>query len=165
MSTIAVFGSDCTCHMTLTQAITPNILNHYSDPQNTIALIHFVDSNITKIGLYDMLEHEVYPWTIDYETLEDDYHDNLQFVMSFWKKHKPTPGTMNVEDAIIWVGFRSNPGFWYGKGDANSGFLSEGLEPYDDDENFILDSHPECRSIPNWVFEYVSKEIIYHSFD
>lgn len=115
MSSMCIIDGREIRRTTLLQVVTPNILSQYNDPQNTIVLVHFVKSDITRIGLYDMLEHEVYPWTIDYETLETDYHDNLQFVMNLWKKHKSAPDDMDIEDVVIWVGFRSNPGFWYGK--------------------------------------------------
>lgn len=161
MSSMCIIGSDTHRRMTLLQAIAPDMLSYYNSTQDTVALVHFVKSGITKMSMYDMLEHELYPWSVDYETLETDYHDNLQFCMNFWKKNKSTPTDLNLEDIIIWVGFRANPGYWYGKGDAHTGFVSDGILPYDENENFILDSHPEQRTTPNWVLEFINEQMVY----
>ncbi|MCM1225149.1 MAG: hypothetical protein NC548_62930 [Lachnospiraceae bacterium] len=111
-----------------------------------------------------MLEHELRPWTIEHETLESDYHDNLQFAMSIYGNTKQVPDKLNEEPIAIWVGFRSNPGFWYGTGDAKSGFIIKGTEPYDENECFILDSHPEYRNTPKWVFDFIAGTIFNRSF-
>lgn len=135
--------------------IVPDIIACYSNNQETVALVHFVDSNVTKMGIYDMVEHELRPWTVDYSKLEMDYYDNLSYCINFWNKTKPDPLNIITEDAVIWVGFQPSPGYWHGRGDAKSGFIVDGLVPYDDDEYFILDSHPDQRVIPNWVMKFI----------
>lgn len=140
--------------------IVPDILDFYSNNQETVALVHFVTSNITKLGIYDMLEHVLLPWSVDYDVLEIDYHDNLSYCIDFLNRTRPTPPIKSVEDVVIWVGFRSNPGYWYGKGDASTGFVLDGILPYDENENFILDSYPDQRTTPSWVFEFINEQMI-----
>lgn len=131
-------------------------LKWYNDGTHTVALVHFTKSSATTIGMYDMLEHELCPWTIEYETLANSYHDNLRVALSFYNNTKQTPDKMKEEDVVIWVDFQSNPGFWYGRGDLKSGFITSGTEPYDENDCFILDSHPECRTTPEWVFDFIT---------
>lgn len=113
-----------------------------------------------------MIQHELCPWVTDFGTLYFSYNDDLPYCMSALSKLAQQHSETHLDDVIIWVGFRANPGFWNGKGDAKSGFIFSGTSPFDEETGeFILSIHPEQRITPEWVFDYINEQMVMNNFN